>query len=391
MHTSFALALSLTVVSPLLPRGAAAQVVRGELAVAAGVATDQRGLRSNAVTVAPAVLLTPDPHFSASLGLSGTQFASNVRALTGTGSAGARLPLGAALALAASASGSATQTTFSATYRSADFTPTVEATLARLTVFAGARAANGTTSLTLARQSPASGVLGAPVAALRDTTISRTSVGPVFGGVYNYAGAVAGDGGSIAYREERARVDRVAVTDRMVMGTVANGAFTLAASGGVRDAEDEHAGFGSVSATVRMSHSFALQGAAGTYPSNRVTGSLGGRFVSLGLMIYGIRRMDSEPAGAIQVRGAPAVPSGATRLAIVAPTAKRVEVAGDWNEWVPVTATRHRDGTWYADVRLPRGEYRYAFRIDGQKWDVPDGVPSMDDGFGGRSALITVR
>jgi hypothetical protein len=43
----------------------------------------------------------------------------------------------------------------------------------------------------------------------------------------------------------------------------------------------------------------------------------------------------------------------------------------------------------YADVTLRRGEYRYAFKIDGQRWRVPEGITSLDDGFGGRSALVT--
>ena len=32
-----------------------------------------------------------------------------------------------------------------------------------------------------------------------------------------------------------------------------------------------------------------------------------------------------------------------------------------------------------------------AFKLDGKRWTVPDGVASVDDGFGGRSALVTVR
>jgi hypothetical protein len=68
-----------------------------------------------------------------------------------------------------------------------------------------------------------------------------------------------------------------------------------------------------------------------------------------------------------------------------------VDIAGDWNQWQPASAMRAADGLWFADVRLAPGEYRYAFKVDGQRWVVPDGVTSVDDGFGGRSAIISIR
>ena len=366
-----------------------AQIVRGEIAVGGGIATDQRGVRSNAVTLAPAVLLAPDPRFSVALSGSATQFESNVRAVGGAATLGMRLPLGSVFAVAGSAAGSATQTSFNASYASVDLTPTLEATLARLTLFAGAHVASGKTSLRQPTSTPG-GVLGAPTTGVRDVSFSRTSAGPVFGGVVNLAGSRADQGAAISYREEHARIEGLTVTDRVVTGSLASGAIAASASGGVRDATDERAGFGSVSAAVAMGRAAALQASVGTYPSNRVTGTLGGRFASLGIVLRGSRRLDT-PGAVPPLRGALAVANGATRLVISAPAARRVELAGDWNGWTPMLATRNADGKWYADVRLPRGEYRYAFRIDGQRWGVPEGVTSVDDGFGGRSALVSVR
>jgi hypothetical protein len=51
---------------------------------------------------------------------------------------------------------------------------------------------------------------------------------------------------------------------------------------------------------------------------------------------------------------------------------------------------RADNGVWYADLNLPPGEYRYAFRIDGKEWRVPEGVAAADDEFGGKSAWLTV-
>jgi hypothetical protein len=42
-------------------------------------------------------------------------------------------------------------------------------------------------------------------------------------------------------------------------------------------------------------------------------------------------------------------------------------------------------------VRIDPGEYRYAFRVNGSAWTVPDDVAAVDDGFGGRSAWLSVR
>jgi 1,4-alpha-glucan branching enzyme len=86
----------------------------------------------------------------------------------------------------------------------------------------------------------------------------------------------------------------------------------------------------------------------------------------------------------------PGVRDNATRLSIRAPEATRVELAGDWNDWKPVPARRAANGVWYADVALAPGEYRYAFRVDGGAWRVPEGAVISDDGFGGKSAYVTV-
>src|SRR5258707_11686634 len=79
--------LALLVAAPLH-----AQMMRGEIGVSAGVATDQRGFRSNAITLSPSVVLAPDPRLTAGPALSGTPFGSNARAPRGTGNLRPRLP-----------------------------------------------------------------------------------------------------------------------------------------------------------------------------------------------------------------------------------------------------------------------------------------------------------
>ena len=75
------------------------------------------------------------------------------------------------------------------------------------------------------------------------------------------------------------------------------------------------------------------------------------------------------------------------RFVILAGDAQNVSVAGSFNRW-SATATPLApagDGVWEATVRLPRGEHRYIFQVDG-RWQpdplapqlVPDGMGNMD-------------
>lgn len=376
----------LAIASFVVGSRANAQLVRADVSVGGGTGTDQRGVHSSAVTVAPSVLFIPNAMFSAGLSGSATHFGSSTQALTGAGSLGMRVPLGSVFALAGSGVASITTTSFNATYSSAELTPTLEASVGAATLFGGWHAASGTS--TIREVTPGSGsVFSNPVAGARAVTNSRSGVGAVFGAVLDVDRS---NGAKLAYREEHARVAGVSITDRVVTGIVGTDRYALSAVAGMRDAPDEQVGFGSATATIALARSVALQVAAGSYPSNRVTGTFGGSFASIGLSLRGIRRLDDENAAPV-VRGAPALAAGAKRLAIRAPDAQRVEIAGDWNNWTPTPATPAADGNWYSDVRLQAGEHRYAFRIDGKRWMVPEGVPSIDDGFGGRSALATVR
>ena len=50
--------------------------------------------------------------------------------------------------------------------------------------------------------------------------------------------------------------------------------------------------------------------------------------------------------------------------------AKKVLLAGTFNDWQPQRMTKKKDGTFVSNQQLAPGEYRYRFVIDG-KW-VPD-------------------
>lgn len=78
-------------------------------------------------------------------------------------------------------------------------------------------------------------------------------------------------------------------------------------------------------------------------------------------------------------------------LAVTHPTARSVEVAGDFSEWRPVPLLRGAAGRWTAVVPLEPGLHLLNLRFDGGPWQVPPGLSSADDGFGGRAGVLLVR
>ena len=108
----------------------------------------------------------------------------------------------------------------------------------------------------------------------------------------------------------------------------------------------------------------------------------GGRFASAGLSL----RFGAPPGVSLPY----STHDGITRLTLHDRNATHVEVAGDFSNWNPVPARRCEDGSWCADIRIPPGHYRYAFRVDGQRWTVPEGGSARDDEFGGKVAWLDV-
>jgi 1,4-alpha-glucan branching enzyme len=50
----------------------------------------------------------------------------------------------------------------------------------------------------------------------------------------------------------------------------------------------------------------------------------------------------------------------------LAPQAKSVELAGDFNDWTAVAMQRRTDGWWYLPVPLSHGHHQYRFLVDGR-------------------------
>ena len=82
------------------------------------------------------------------------------------------------------------------------------------------------------------------------------------------------------------------------------------------------------------------------------------------------------------------------RFSLYAPKAKKVCIAGDFNNWSKNADPMYdedSDGIWTIVLPLKPGRYEYKFVIDGDRW-VPDPANPhrVDDGFGGKNSIIVV-
>jgi hypothetical protein len=352
-----------------------------QLAATAGSATDERGVRSSVVTLAPSVLFAHGSDVSLVLGANATRFATSASQIGGSAALSAHTPSTGGFALTLNTSASAAHASFDATFAQIDATPALDWTAGPFTLIGGMHAASGYAAVRDATATPL-----APQTS-RLISQSTSSIAATYGAELRL-GAGSPVSTVISLREEPAHVGGLLVTDRLGGATMSFGAVSVSALAGHRDAPDERVDFASASAWIPLTDALALTMAGGKYPSNRLTGAAGGRFFSTGLSI---RLGGSRPVAAPRPAGVSAPLPEFTRFAIRATGAARVDVAGDWNAWALTPATRAANGVWYVDLRLHAGEYRYAFLVDGREWRVPEGVAAVDDGFGSKAAYVTVR
>jgi len=91
-------------------------------------------------------------------------------------------------------------------------------------------------------------------------------------------------------------------------------------------------------------------------------------------------------------------PAGGDRTPVefllVAPRAASVTLVGDFNDWTASATPLHTaaaGGLWAVTVPLAPGRYRYAFVVDGKRWQPdPSAPPAPDDEFGSPSSVVTV-
>ena len=340
--------LSLAV--PLPDQRAAAQQMQSQIAVSGGVATDQRGVHSSAMTVAPTLVLQPSGNLSLQLGGNATRFATGVWSLGVNAALSGRNPLGrfAALTLAANGSATTLASGASGTFALGEVVPALEIGAGPLTFFGGVRATAGRTSQPGFISSPP--IIGGPNDA-PSVVATNAAAGPLLGALLR----MSGHEGSmqLGVREDRLHVEDGTLIDRSISIAASRDRMAVGASVGRRAAAGENVTFAGATTSLRLTADVSLDIAGGRYPSNRVLNIPAGRYASAGLSLHlGADRAREVPRPA----GVRSPRTGMTRLSIQAPEARRVEVAGDFTEWKLVAATRAANGVWYADLTIPPGQ-----------------------------------
>jgi hypothetical protein len=152
--------------------------------------------------------------------------------------------------------------------------------------------------------------------------------------------------------------------------------------------------WGSIGATYSVSPRLAIVASAGTYPVDLTQGYPGGRYLSIAMRLRSASSVAGSPIAGptapIRRFDAVALANGMIRIRVVAPTAQRVEVAGDFTSWQPVSLSL-ASGIWTVDLRIPAGTHEVAIRADGGAWLAPPGLVESIDEFGGRVGVLRVR
>jgi len=79
-------------------------------------------------------------------------------------------------------------------------------------------------------------------------------------------------------------------------------------------------------------------------------------------------------------------------FSIKAPGARCVQIAGDFNNWVPEELLHpiKADGVWRKLYRLGNGSYRYKFIVDGEWMCDPENFHTEANPFGGLDSIVEI-
>ena len=81
------------------------------------------------------------------------------------------------------------------------------------------------------------------------------------------------------------------------------------------------------------------------------------------------------------------------QFSFYAPQAKKVTVAGNFNNWdiKALTAKRDSKGNWVAKANLKPGKYEYKFFVDGHWVNDPKCTSCVPNGMGSCNCTLEIR
>ncbi len=81
----------------------------------------------------------------------------------------------------------------------------------------------------------------------------------------------------------------------------------------------------------------------------------------------------------------------AGRFVIFEPAVSRVELTGTFNGWQRMEMKQIGNGYWELNLRLPAGEHRFAYILDGSHRMADPTQPAREkDDFGGENSVVTI-
>src|SRR6266571_1983604 len=163
--------------------------------------------------------------------------------------------------------------------------------------------------------------------------------------------------------------------------------------------------FGEGSATLTLAPQAAFVVSAGRYPTDVVSGSIAGRYVTVALRFgtIALRRpatalpVNVHSNGSGSAAGDPRLEierraADDVRITLYATGATSVDVIGDFTDWQPVALNRspgNRD-VWTATFRIARGVHRINVRRDGGPWMAPAGTTRSTDDYDGEVGVFVL-
>ena len=69
------------------------------------------------------------------------------------------------------------------------------------------------------------------------------------------------------------------------------------------------------------------------------------------------------------------------------PDSKQVEIAGEFNDWIPEDMKALKDGYWQAELKLKPGSYAYRLVFEGDSWEADPNSPQITGPYGPNSIL----
>ena len=146
-------------------------------------------------------------------------------------------------------------------------------------------------------------------------------------------------------------------------------------------------------ASYRVTSNTLLRASVGEYPTDFIRQLPNGSYASVGVRFEHGKRQQVDwyqppdlPAFRVDT-----IAGGARVIRIRAPRALKVELSGDFTDWIPLPMHALSGGGWELVLPIAPGTYRVSVRVDGGSWTAPPGLVPVQDEFSGEVGVVVIR